>query len=186
MPDPIQFEAEEGAGQNLVDDLVPDQDHGLTAMAGFQTIQQGKEACLNVPEAFASRKANLTGSGTPQAVQRWVGGGGFGVSQTLELAIVDIQQADVFLNRLAQSLRKRCDGLLGTQQRTAVQGSDRFTLQPSGDGAGLGLTSSVQGQIGPPPESLCASAGVPCGLAVPDQDKPGHAVSPHTSGAILA
>ncbi len=101
-PDLVQVQIEQGAGQNLVNDLMASQSDSLLRMEIGQIFEHVQEAGLNVEQAFAAGKMNLTGCTLPSRVLLGIGRSRFRVRQALESAIVDIDQPVVRLDRQAQ------------------------------------------------------------------------------------
>jgi len=101
-PDLIQVKPEQRTGQHLVDDLVANQGDGLFRMAMSQLFEHGQKAGLNVSQAFAAGKMNLTGCTLPLCILLRIDRSRFRVCQALEPAVVDIDQAVVRLDLQAQ------------------------------------------------------------------------------------
>ena len=101
-PDLIQAQIEQRTGQNLVDDLVASQGDGLLGMEIGQLLKHGQQAGLNVVQAFAAGKMNLTRCTLPSCILLGIGRSRFGVCQALESAIVDVNQPVVGLDWQAQ------------------------------------------------------------------------------------
>jgi hypothetical protein len=177
-PNLVQVEPQDGADQDLVDNLMADEGDRLAWMAGSQLVEESDEACLHIGRALAAGKVDPAGGRAPQPIGLRERGSRLGVGQALELPVVDVQQSIVGLHGQAQCFGQGFEGLPGAEQRASVDSDDRFALEPPRDGAGLGLANLVEGQVGAAPEALgrssaFTSTGVPGRLAVADEEDAG-------------
>jgi DnaJ family protein C protein 28 len=182
----IQVKAKEPANCNLVNNLMTSQDYRLALVTGGHVAQQAQEASPDIDQALATGKADLAGAGAPQCKSLGIGCSCLLARKPLEMAIVNVEQASMGLHGQSQPAGQRFDGLAGAEERTGVQGRNRFSLQSLRNGAGLGLASAVQGNVGVSPEPFFAGARVPGGLAVADEDDPDHFISLSWDRAIVA